>query len=44
MLEDRSMQVGVVSYGTMICGVGLPDVYTRVSVLSDWIDEQMKKL
>lgn len=44
VLEDRSTQVGVVSYGTMICGLGMPDVYTRVSVLSYWIDEQIKKM
>ncbi|KAL5273757.1 hypothetical protein ACFFRR_000480 [Megaselia abdita] len=44
VLEDQNTQVGVVSYGTMICGLGLPDVYTRVSILSDWIDEQVKKM
>lgn len=42
--EDQSTVVGVVSYGTAICGLGYPDVYTRVSVLTDWIDEQMKSL
>uniref|UniRef100_T1GVQ4 Peptidase S1 domain-containing protein n=1 Tax=Megaselia scalaris TaxID=36166 RepID=T1GVQ4_MEGSC len=43
-LEDQSLLVGVVSYGTLICAVGLPDVYTRVSVLSGWIEETMRKL
>ncbi|KAL5273756.1 hypothetical protein ACFFRR_000479 [Megaselia abdita] len=42
--DDQSTVVGVVSYGTAICGLGYPDVYTRVSVLSDWIDEQVKSL
>lgn len=31
--------VGVVSYGTAICAIGQPDVYTRVSSFVDWIDE-----
>lgn len=42
--DDQSTVVGVVSYGTAICGLGYPDVYTRVSVLTDWIDEQVKSL
>uniref|UniRef100_A0A182FSP2 Peptidase S1 domain-containing protein n=1 Tax=Anopheles albimanus TaxID=7167 RepID=A0A182FSP2_ANOAL len=30
---------GVVSYGTRFCGIGLPDVYTRVSEFDTWIQE-----
>ncbi|XP_030374635.1 chymotrypsin-1-like [Scaptodrosophila lebanonensis] len=37
-------QVGIVSYGWIICGLSIaPDVYTRVSTFSDWIQEQLKK-
>jgi trypsin len=32
--------VGVVSYGTAICGAGSPDVYTRVSEFFEWINEK----
>ncbi|XP_075145816.1 chymotrypsin-2-like [Haematobia irritans] len=35
-------QVGIVSYGLFICGVFntiVPDVYTRISEFSDWIQE-----
>ena len=31
--------VGIVSYGTAICAVGLPDVYTRASSFVDWVKE-----
>ncbi|XP_058055663.1 chymotrypsin-1-like [Anopheles bellator] len=30
---------GVVSYGTRYCGIGVPDVYTRVSEFDSWIQE-----
>ncbi|XP_055544749.1 chymotrypsin-2-like [Wyeomyia smithii] len=30
---------GVVSYGTRFCGIGSPDVFTRVSEFKQWIDE-----
>ncbi|XP_050091506.1 chymotrypsin-1-like [Anopheles aquasalis] len=30
---------GVVSYGTRFCGIGVPDVYTRVSEFDSWIQE-----
>lgn len=30
---------GVVSYGTRFCGIGSPDVFTRVSEFKAWIDE-----
>lgn len=29
---------GVVSYGTRFCGIGSPDVFTRVSEFKSWID------
>lgn len=41
MTEDGLQQVGIVSYGLLICGIfDVPDVYTRVSEFSDWIQEQ----
>ncbi|XP_062554335.1 chymotrypsin-1-like [Armigeres subalbatus] len=30
--------VGVVSYGTRFCGIGSPDVFTRMSEFKEWID------
>ncbi|GAB0088648.1 hypothetical protein DMENIID0001_031100 [Sergentomyia squamirostris] len=32
-------QIGVVSYGLVVCGSGYPDVFTRVSVFRPWINE-----
>ena len=29
---------GIVSYGSALCGNGVPDVYTRVSSFVDWIN------
>ncbi|CAD7093257.1 unnamed protein product [Hermetia illucens] len=34
---DRSHLIGVVSYGPAYCGTGIPDVYTRISVFTNWI-------
>lgn len=36
-LARDDLLVGVVSYGTSVCAIGVPDVYTRVSVFSEWI-------
>lgn len=36
-LARGDLLVGVVSYGTGICGIGVPDVYTRASVFYEWI-------
>lgn len=35
-------QVGIVSYGTRICGFGLPGIYSRVSFYIPWIIENME--
>lgn len=33
--------VGLVSYGTKVCAIGFPDVYTRVSFFYSWINTNM---
>lgn len=38
-IEDGEEVVGVVSYGTRICSMGEPDVYTRVSQFTSFIKE-----
>jgi len=34
--------LGVVSYGDSACGLGIPDVYTKVSEYIDWIKENLR--
>ncbi|XP_076280811.1 transmembrane protease serine 9 [Lasioglossum baleicum] len=40
-LVHQGTQVGIVSYGRP-CGIGYPDVYTRVSSFLPWIKAQLK--
>ncbi|XP_076376429.1 chymotrypsin-2 [Megalopta genalis] len=40
-LVQNGVQVGIVSYGRP-CGVGYPDVFTRVSSFLPWIQQQLK--
>ncbi|XP_043505707.1 prostasin-like [Polistes fuscatus] len=42
-IDSKPVQVGIVSWGTLPCGHGMPSVYTRVASYSDWI-QQHKKL
>ena len=35
--------LGIVSYGKPTCGIGVPEVYTRVSKYVDWIKEKLMK-
>ncbi|KAG5667514.1 hypothetical protein PVAND_015493 [Polypedilum vanderplanki] len=38
-LQCDGFLVGIVSYGLVICGLSVPDVYTRASEFVDWIQE-----
>ena len=40
--DDPWIQIGLVSYGTTTCGIGVPGVYTKVSYYMDWIDGHLK--
>ncbi|XP_017139471.1 chymotrypsin-1 [Drosophila miranda] len=41
--ENGLKQVGIVSYGLMVCGLYIsPDVYTRVSTFSGWIQNHIE--
>ena len=37
-----SYQIGLVSYGTNICGRGIPGVYTKVAAYLPWIESKME--
>ncbi|XP_037046681.1 chymotrypsin-2-like [Bradysia coprophila] len=38
-LQFNGEQVGIVSFGTLACAVGYPDVYTRVPTYKKWISD-----
>ncbi|XP_017111077.1 chymotrypsin-1 [Drosophila elegans] len=41
--KNGPKQVGIVSYGLVVCGLYIsPDVYTRVSTFSEWIEGQVE--
>ncbi len=40
--EDPWYLIGIVSYGTSLCGKGSPGVYTKVTSYLDWIERNMK--
>jgi len=40
--NDPWTQVGLVSFGTAACGIGIPGIYTRVTNYLDWIDSHLK--
>jgi len=40
--SSTSYQIGIVSFGTDICGIGRPGVYTRVTAYLPWIQANMK--
>ena len=39
--EDPWYQVGIVSYGSRKCGIGIPGVYTKISAFLPWIAKNM---
>ena len=41
--EEPWYLLGIVSYGKPTCGVGVPEVYTRVSKYVDWINDKLGK-
>ena len=39
---DPYYQVGIVSYGTRICGIGKPTIATRVTAFLVWIHSNLE--
>ena len=42
-VESPWYLLGIVSYGQPACGMGIPDVYTRVSKYVDWIKIKIRQ-
>ena len=40
--SDPLFLTGIVSYGTSLCGIEVPGVYTNVTHYIDWIKSEMK--
>lgn len=40
--DEPYYQVGVVSFGTSICGIGVPGIYTRIVPFLPWIDQNLE--
>ena len=41
IIDERGVQMGIVSFGLGCGQVGIPATYTRISTYIDWIDEQV---
>ena len=39
--DDPWEQVGIVSYGSAVCGFGEPAVYTKVQAYLPWIESKL---
>jgi secreted trypsin-like serine protease len=37
-----AFQIGLVSFGTNLCGRGIPGVYTKVAAYLPWIESKME--
>ncbi|XP_015176246.1 PREDICTED: transmembrane protease serine 9-like [Polistes dominula] len=42
-IDSKPVQVGIVSWGILPCGHGMPSVYTRVASYADWINKHVKE-
>ena len=40
--EKHKYQLGIVSFGSRRCGIGVPGVYTNVAAYMDWIQENLE--
>ena len=40
--QRTAYQIGLVSFGTETCGVGIPGVYTKVAKFLPWIAKNLK--
>ena len=40
--EDPWYQIGLVSFGTTYCGVGVPGIYTRITNYLPWIASKLQ--
>ena len=40
--HNVAFQIGLVSFGTKTCAVGIPGVYTKVEKFLPWIDKNLK--
>ena len=39
---DEVVQVGIVSFGSLVCGDGNPGVYTNVAAYVSWIEDNLR--
>ena len=40
--NKKYFQIGILSYGTRTCGIGIPAVYTRVIPYLQWIESKLE--
>ena len=41
-VESPWYLLGIVSFGGQACGIGIPNVYTRVAQYTDWIKQNLR--
>ena len=42
-INSNFHQVGIVSFGSRICGKRIPGVYTKISSFLNWIDDNLEE-